>query len=256
MSELKTFYYDDQIRRYIAQFMAIFAGMKVEVGKTGDLPEHRLINVPIAYGHKDRVVAHIKSDNTQNSPLRLPAFGAFLTSIELDPSLRKGVNQKRRNTYLPTGGMFPDDIEVVHQIMPVPYRCNMELAIFTSNIDQMHQIMEQIMMLFDPILQIQTSDDVFDWTKLTTVEMVGMRYDDNYPQGPDRRMTQTTIDFSFPMYISAPADVKKDYVKDIYLRIGAVGTDSNSSQEIIADLDSQGIEYKLIFSLDDIDLNA
>jgi len=254
MSKLQAFYYDEQIRRYIVQFMSIFAGMKVSVGKN-DTKDERLINVPIAYGHKDRVVAHIKGKNTQNSPLRLPTFGTFISNIELAPQLRKGVNQARRNTFLKTGGLFPDDINVVHQIMPVPYVATMELAIFTSNMDQMHQIMEQIMMLFDPILQIQTSDDVFDWTRITTVELVGIRPDNNYPSGADRRINQTTMDFQFPIYISVPAEKKNEFVKDIYLRIAAVSQSAKSNADIISEIDSQGIEYNLILSLDDIKID-
>jgi len=253
MSGLDTYYYDHQLRRYIVQFMAIFAGMKVKVGKSGT-QEERLISTPIALGHKDRVVAHIKGENTQNKPLRLPAFGANLGNIELAPDLRKGVNGTRRNTYLPTGGLYPNDISVAHQLMPVPYRASMELAIFTSNVDQMHQLLEQILMLFDPILQIQTSDDVLDWTKITTVELTGIRFDDNYPSGTDRRMVMTTLDFLMPIYIASPTDVKKNYIKDIYMRIGAVDFSSNTHQEMVEDLNGQGLEYDLIFSVDDVDI--
>lgn len=255
MSKISTFYYDQQLRSYIVQFMSIFAGMQVEIGKN-ETEEKRLIQVPNVYGHKDRVVAHIKGANTQNKPLRLPTFSTYLSNIALAPDLRKGVNQSRRNTYLKTGGLFPDDIEVVHQIMPVPYRINMELGIFASNTNQMQQILEQIMMLFDPILQIQTSDDVFDWKKITTVELTDIRLDNNYPSGNDRRFVQTTMDFTVIAYISAPADIRKNYIKDIYMRIGAVDASSLTNQEMVDDLDQQGIEYNLIASLDDINIDT
>ena len=43
------YYYDKQITNYILQFMAIFSGLQVRVGKFGD-QEESLIPVPIHYG--------------------------------------------------------------------------------------------------------------------------------------------------------------------------------------------------------------
>lgn len=249
----RTFYYNEQLRRYIIQFMAIFGGMRVRVGKTGDL-EPRLITVPIAYGSKDRVVAAIKADNTQNKQLRLPIMSAYISELDLAPESRKGVGAERRQTYLGTGALFPDDTQVVHQLMPIPYKLTMELSIYASNTDQHLQILEQILILFDPVLQIQTNDDVFDWTKISTVELTSIRLDENYPAGTDRRIIQSGLLFSFVVYLSAPANVKKDYVRDIFLRIGTVSTIVANSEDMLAELDAQGFGYDLVFSVDDISL--
>lgn len=254
----RTFYFNNQLKRHVVQFMAIFAGLQVEAGAS-ETREKRMISVPIVYGSKDRVVAALKAENTQNKPLRLPTMTAYLNNIELAPELRKGIGAERRKPFLKTGGLFPDDIQVVHQLMPVPYRATMELGIFVSNTLHHHQLVEQILMLFDPILQIQTGDDPFDWTRITTVELISVRLEENYPPGTDRRIIQSYFDFQFTIYISAPAQVRKDYIKDIMLRIGFVSNesfDSGSSFDIIADLDSQSIEYDKIFSLDDVKIDT
>ena len=252
MSEFQGYYFNYQLRRYIVQCMAIFAGMQAEIGKFED-KEARLIKVPITYGSKDRVVADIKAENTQNKPLRLPIMSMYLMNIELAPELRKGVAVARRHTVMPIGGEFPTDFEVVSQRQPVPYRVYVELSIFASNTQQHHQILEQILMIFDPQVQIQSTEDLLDWTKITTVELTGVRLEENHPAGADRRIIQSTLDFTLPVYISAPADVHKQYIEDIYMRVGAVNTALQSS-EIIADLDEQGVPYDLNFSLGDIDL--
>lgn len=254
MSEFQGYYYNHQLRNYLLQFMAIFANMEVSVGKTGNV-DPRLIKVPIKNGSSDRVVADIKAENTQNKPIRLPLMAANLTNVLLAPQLRKGVGQTRRETFMPTGGEFPTDIKVTRMRMPVPYIATFDLGIWASNQDQHYQIMEQILMLFDPILHIQTSDDVMDWTRLTTVEMVGINFEEN-PPGTDRRLIQTTLNFEVPVYISAPVEVHDKFVQDIFIRIGAVNTASQSSQDIIADLDAQGITYDHAFSLDDIDITG
>ena len=246
------YFYNAQIRGYILQFMAIFAGFKVAVGKL-DNREEALIPVHLTYGAKDRVVASIFAENTQNKPLRLPAMSAYMNGIDLAPDRRKGVGVSRRETFLPVGGTFPDDITTVEQLMPVPYLTSMELSIYTSNRDEHLQLIEQIFMFFDPILQIQTSDDTFDWTKITTVELTGIRFEENYPIGTDRRMIQTTLDFAMPIYIATPAKLKNNFIKEIFARIGTISTATVGSREIIAELDAQGFEYDKIFDADDID---
>lgn len=250
--EEPVYYYNEQLRKYILQFMAIFAGFKVQVGKKDDR-EPALIPTHITYGAKDRVVASIFSDNTQNKPLRLPAMSAYMNNIDLSPDRYKGVGVTRRSTHLPNGGTFPDDLTTVRQMMPVPYNASMELSIYTTNRDEHHQLLEQILMFFNPILQIQTTDDTFDWTKITTVELVGIRFEENYPAGGDRRIIQTTLDFIMPVYIASPATLKNDFIKDVLVRIGTISTGTEGSQEILAELDAQGFEYENWFDSDDID---
>jgi len=250
----ETFYYDHQFKRYLIQFCSIFSTIKVQVGWNED-KEPRLINVPIYSGSKDRVVAAIKAENTQNKPIRIPAFSADITGFDLMPERRKGVPNHRRNALMPTGGLFPDDIKVVEQRMPIPYRLTMELNMWASNKDQQFQIMEQIMMIFDPILQIQISDEVTDWTKITTVELMGIRPEENLPAGTDRRILRTVMEFEVPVHISAPAEVHQRFIKDIYLRIGAVSTSAQTNFDMVAELDAQGVPYELNFSLNDIDID-
>ena len=42
--------------------------------------------------------------------------------------------------------------------MPVPYLLNMQVDVWTSNTDQKLQLMEQILVLFNPALEIQHND--------------------------------------------------------------------------------------------------
>lgn len=255
MSEFTGYYYNKQLRQYLIQFMAIFANMEVSVGKTNEV-DTRTIKVPIKNGSSDRVVASIKSDNTQNKPVRLPLMAANLTNIVLAPQLRKGVGQTRRHAEMPTGGVFPTDIRVVRQRMPVPYVATFDLGIWASNQDQHYQIVEQILMMFSPVLQIQTSDDVNDWARITTVELVGINFEENVPPGVDRRLIQTTLNFEVPIYISAPSEVHDKFIQDIFIRIGAVSLTAQTSEDIVADLDAQGITYDHAFSLGDVDLTG
>lgn len=251
---LDDYHYSAQIRAYIVQFAAVFAGIKVMIPERKGIPEH-LIHVPIKNASMDRVVGAIKSENTQNKPIRLPIMSFQFMNPDVADDLRKGIGLTRRNTYLETGGLFPDDIKVVEQRQPVPYRALLELAVWASNQDQHYQIMEQILTLFEPLLQIQTTDEIFDWTRLTTIQLTDVRFEETLPSGAERRIIQSRLAFSMPIYLSVPANVHSRYIKEIHIRLGAVSADSETSYEIISDLDSQGIEYNKAFDLDDIKLN-
>ena len=255
MAAIREFYYAEQLKRYNIQFIAIFADWPFQVGWNED-KSPRLAKVPCTFASRDRIVGAIKGENTQNKPIRLPVMSAWHSSIELAPERRKGVPTTRREVFMPTGGLFPDDIEVVEQRMPVPYNLLYELSIWTSNQDQHYQIIEQIMQFFPPHIQIQTSDEPFDWTKVTYVELMDMRLEENMPMGADRRVIQSTLVFRVPIWISVPVDVHKRFIQDIYLRVGAVSQSAETSAQMIADLDAQEIPYELVFSLDDINIDG
>lgn len=212
------YYYEGQLRSYLLQFCNIFAGMKVQTGK-GECGETEFITVPIVIGSRDRVVAAINAGNTQNKPFSLPAMAANISGLSLSPT-RKGVGVVDKRTFLPAGGVYPQDLKVVTRVMPIQYLMSVELSICASNTQQSHQILEQILMLFDPDLQIQTSDTHFDWTKLTKVELTGISNEENYPAGTDRRIINWTLNFEIPIFIAGPADIREDLVRKIIITIG------------------------------------
>lgn len=259
MTEVKQyerpFYYNAQLRRYLVQVMAVFGSFEIMLGWNEDKAP-RLAPIPIANASKDRVVAWIKNNQTQNKMIRLPMFAIDLTNIDLNPDMRKGVAGQRRSTAMPTGGVFPDDIKVIQQRMPVPYKATFELGIWASNQDQHFQIMEQILSIFDPTLNIQTSDDVYDWTRLTTLKLTNIRKEENVPAGLDRRIIQTYLEFEVPIWLSIPADVHKRFIEKIFLRVGAVSNATGTPEDIIAELDALDIPYEEIVDVEDVNLET
>lgn len=191
----------------------------MQTGK-GECDEPEYMTVPITVGSRDRVVAAIQSGNTQNKPFSLPIMAATISSISLAPERRKGVNTVDRRIFLPAGGIYPDDLRTVVRVMPIPYTMGTELSIYASNTQQLHQILEQLLMIFDPSIQIQTSDAAFDWTKISTVELTGVNNEENFPPGGDRRVLMWTLTFDMPIYISAPIDIKDEMVRKIIIQLG------------------------------------
>lgn len=205
------------------QFVAIFHGMQVQTG-IGECDVPEFITVPINIGSKDRVVAAIMSGNTQNRVFSLPTMSAYMTAIARADERRRAPGLIDQRVTMKTGGIFPNDLTVVKRVMPVPYNMTMELAIYASNTQQMHQILEQIMVLFNPDIQIQKSDGPFDWTKLTNVTLEDISNEENYPAGTEKRMIVWTLSFTVPIWVSMPIGVKNDLVRKIIVQIGDLGS--------------------------------
>jgi hypothetical protein len=212
------YFYEASLKSYLLQFCHIFAGLKVKTGKN-ECGETEYITVPINIGSRDRVVAAIQAGNTQNRPFSLPTMAASMTGLSLAPN-RKGIGVVDRRVFLPNGGVYPEDLRTLVRVMPVPYIMTTDLTLYASNTAQLHQMLEQILVLFDPVLQVQTSDSAFDWTKITTVELTGISNEENYPSGLDRRVVQWSLTFDIPIYMSVPVDIRDELVRKIIIQLG------------------------------------
>jgi len=216
---ITNYFYEAQLRKYLLQFTTIFSGLQVATGKN-ECGEVEMITVPVVIGHRDRVVAALASGNTSNRMFSLPTMAAHMVGITRDDSRRKAIGVIDQRVTLPQGGIFPDDLVTVKRVMPIPYEMQVELSIYASNTQQMHQILEQILVLFNPDLQIQKSDAAFDWTKITRVELSDISNEENYPAGADRRIIMWTLNFRIPIWISIPMGVKDDLVRRVIIQIG------------------------------------
>lgn len=226
----KNFWYDKQLVSYITQFMAVFSDIYVQIGKNDNNSQTDLVKVPIRYGGADRVVDAIIAGNTQNKPLRLPMFAARLVDIQPAPERAKGLGTHDRHAYLPRGAALPDGVKVVKRRTPIPYRMAFELSIFTSNEMQKFQILEQIFTVFDPSIQIQTSDDPFDGGKITVLELKNVAFEEQYPAGTTKKQVITSMVFETYGWLQVPLNFKENFIKSIHLRMNVLEQD-----ETIAD---------------------
>lgn len=209
------FFYDGQIRRYVTQFMRIFIGFKYEAGN-GDQQ-----SVPVMYGDLTRQVANIIRENSENKLPTVPRMAAYITGLDIDtsrltdPTFVSKVNIREREYSVDESGNrqytgAPGKNVTVERLMPTPYMMTCKIDIWTSNTDQKLQLLEQIMVLFNPAFEIQTNDNYIDWTSLSVVRMTGMNFSSrSIPAGTESDIDICSIDFEIPIYVSPPAKVKK-----------------------------------------------
>lgn len=208
------FFYDGQIRRYVTQFMRFFIGFKY---KSGDGDER---HVPVTYGDLTRQVAAIIRDNSENKMPTVPRVACYITGLELDqsrltdPSFVSKVHIRER-AYTNTDGIIEykntqGGSYTVERLHPTPYKLKLKADIWTSNTDQKLQLLEQILVFFNPSFEIQTTDNYIDWTSLTTVTLDSVNFSSrSIPQGTESDIDICSLEFTTPIYISTPAKVKK-----------------------------------------------
>lgn len=249
------FYYDEQIKRTLLQFCAIFIGMKVKVGANAKRGES-YISVPIMIGSADRVAAAIATGNTQNNHIRLPVMSVNVDALVLARDRFKGLNTTQRGIDVPYGGDPRLDAKTVYSKMAIPYDINIDLKVRTSNKEQQFQIFEQIAMLFNPTMQIQSSDAVFDPGKIVAVELLDVVIDDNYPSSTESRICEMTFKFKIDGYMQYPAEVVDNVVQHVIARItaisdpemGTVHSSGKNNSELPFIMEERGVEDIIILS--------
>ena len=206
------FFYDGQIRRYITQIVRLMSNFSFKDG------DGALRTIPVMYGDITRQVAHIMRDNSENKIMSAPRMGVYVTNLELDRNrladasfiskvhLRERAYDSDNNEYLNTQGKN----YTVERLMPTPYTLSVAVDLWSTNTEQKLQILEQILMLFNPSLEIQTTDSYVDWTSLSVVEISSINFSNrSIPTGTDSEIDVATLNFTTPIYISPPTKVKK-----------------------------------------------
>jgi len=213
----QTYFYDRQIRRFLLQFIRIMSNFEVETG-LNSAGNSALIRVPVVYGDPTRQAAQITGNNSETSLPPVPIMAAVVNELKYDrsrvqePNFVSNMSIRQREIDPVTGQVktVQGNGFTIERLMPVPYRLTMRLDIWTSNTEQKLQILEQILALYNPALEIQNTDNFVDWTSLSYVELIDTNWSSrSIPVNTENPIDIATLTFEIPIWISAPAKVKK-----------------------------------------------
>ena len=194
--------------------MRVFIGFKYQDGEGNQL------SVPVLYGDMTRQVASIIKDNSENKMSTVPRIACYISGVDMDMSRmsdatfvsKVNIRERRYDDIDGTidyqnaqGGNY-----TVERLMPTPFTLSMKADIWTSNTDQKLQLFEQIMVLFNPSLELQTTDNYIDWTSLSVLNIKTTNFSSRtIPQGTDSDIDICSVEFDMPIWLSPPAKVKK-----------------------------------------------
>lgn len=211
------FFYDNQIRRFLVQFAKIFSSWYVTKGKDPN-GNDILVRVPIMYGDSSRQAATIIANNSASNLPSAPLFTYYISGLDYDqkrtqdPTFIDKINVRQRAYNTETGQyeQVQGQAFTVERLMPVPYTLRVTLELWTTNYNQKLEIVEQLGTLFNPALEIQSTDNFIDWTSLSVVYQDGLTFSSRtIPVGTGNPIDVLTWKFYMPIWISTASKLKK-----------------------------------------------
>lgn len=211
------YFYDEQIKRFLLQFARIFSNWDVLYGTDGNGNPiyHR---VPIQYGDSSRQAATILANNSASNLPSTPMITYYISGLEYDqrrtqdPFFVDKLNVRQRAVNSDTGEYetTQGNAFTIERIMPVPYTLRVNVDIWTSNTKQKLEITEQLATLFNPSMEIQSTDNFIDWTSLSVVYQDGLTFTSrSIPVGTGDPIDILSWKFYMPIWISSPIKVRK-----------------------------------------------
>jgi hypothetical protein len=167
------------------------------------------------YGDADRQAASIIRQNSENVVSSVPRISIYVSDLQMD--------RERLADATYTGNVHVRERDVVdgyytqgqgrnytvERLMPTPFKLTMKCDIWTANTDQKLQVLEQLLVLFNPSLELQTTDNYIDWTSLTVLNLGQLTWSSrSVPVGVDTPIDVATLTLDTPIWISPPVKVK------------------------------------------------
>tara|TARA_R110000823_G_scaffold166996_1_gene298990 strand:- start:176 stop:1771 length:1596 start_codon:yes stop_codon:yes gene_type:complete len=211
------YFYDNQIRRFLLQFSKIFSGWYVTQGKDPN-GNNILVRVPIQYGDSSRQASTIIANNSASNLPSAPLITYFINGLEYDQRRtqepyfveRQDVRQRNYDSTTAEYGQEQGQAFTVEKLMPVPYTLRLQVDFWTTNYQQKLELIEQLGTLFNPSLEIQSTDNFVDWTSLTVVYQDGLTFSSRtIPQGTGNPIDVMSWKFYLPMWLTTSSKLKK-----------------------------------------------
>jgi hypothetical protein len=221
-----------------------------------------LTTVPVMYGDLSRQVAHVIKQNSENTIPSAPRMAVYITALEMDRdrtssrSIVSKMNIREREFDSATGDYTSKQGRnyTVERPMPSPYILRYNVDIWTTNTQQKLQILEQLLSIFNPSLEIQSTDNYIDWTSLSVINFDGLNYSTrSIPTGTESEIDVAQLSLSTPIYLSTPIRVKKlgviqKIITSIFDEAGGTIELGLSGPEMLSYADNQPIVQQKVYT--------
>lgn len=192
------FFYHGMLRKYVGIFGAIFSDMYVQ-RVSDDGKKVDMIHVPIKYGQENAYfdVPQGEERETLKVARVLPALAFEIANLYKDTSRKTNpLNIRAQKTENIDGSKN-------FQFNKVPYNIMFDLVARTKNVDEMLQILEQIVPVFDGNLTITLDDgsEKVNDDQNIVIRLDEISMDDNYDDGLKTRLIEYKFTFEMKAYL-------------------------------------------------------
>lgn len=228
------YWYYGQIRLIILHTLRLFQNFCVSEG-IDENGKDILRRVPCVYMSTDKSVVHMLNSATDTVLETCPKMVLAISNVKLNSNLQGGapyyeyqtsVTEKYFNPDIGNYEYKPGNSYNITRLNPLPLGIEFKLFILTSMQDQKFQLFEQIRSIFSPTLELQTSENPLDWTRLTAITLTGL----NWSTKGTSNLDGTTLDamdmtFEINTNLDMPSKVQKEAkIEQITTSIGEGST--------------------------------
>lgn len=244
------YWYYGNIRHMILCTLRLFQNFCVSQGIDED-GNQILKRVPVTFMSTDKSVVYMLNNNTDTVLQTVPKMVLALSNVRLNNEKISGAPYYHDETsftekkFNPDKGNYeykPGNSYNVTRLNPLPLGLEFKLYVLTTMLDQKLQIFEQIRSLFSPTLEIQTSENPIDWSRVTSIVLTGLNWSSKGTTGLDSStLDAMDMTFEIDMNLDMPTLVEKQtMIEQIAEKIG----DGNSIDDIMGwDLSDTSVLY-------------
>lgn len=236
--EVVEWWFDGQQRRFLEQIVRAFSGFQYRPGIRNGVQPSPVV-IPCRMATQNRMVANIMKNLSENTVLTVPLITVSQIGLvgrrEDVQSLShiSSVNASERAIDQNTGKYLGSkgNTYTIHRFMPRPFTMKIQIDIWTSNLDQKDQILEQILPIIYPSFDIQNSENGIDWSALSTVFCDDInRSSINIPVGTDSEIDVATLTLTLPIWLNPPAKVVgQKLIREIITNVNSASDDGEGN---------------------------
>jgi hypothetical protein len=224
------YWYFGCLRHYILCTLRLFQNFCISEGKNEE-GNDILRRVPCVYMTTDKSVAYMLNNATDTVLQSCPKMILALSDVKLNNNKISGapyfahetsITEKKFNKETGQYEYIPGNSYNITRLNPLPVGLVFKLDILTSTQDQKFQLFEQIRPLFSPTLELQTSENPLDWSRVTAITLTGLHWSSKGFDNLDGS-TLDAMDMTFDVDINLdmPAIVQKEQlIEQITTSIG------------------------------------
>ena len=226
--------YFASLRRMMIAYATVFQEMYL-LRQGSDGSTEQLIKVPLEYGSKSYWYRKMEQrEHEENNPsvrrnLVLPRMSFIMSGLSYDST-------RKLNTMNFASNEVSQDMRA-KQLGPVPYNLSIEHSVWSNNIEDLLMIVEQILPLFSPQLnlRIREIDDMNVWNDVDVIMEGDPTFEDNFDQGFEaNRLITCTFNFQMRGHVYPPVR-NNAIIHRTYAEFKNADTDpSRSLSEVLA----------------------